>query len=288
MSGNNSFPQAPQPPPPTSPLPPTSTVVPFNPMNNTNGTSTTINFNHYYNNQGSSSNGGATTYTRFFFVAITCLCLVASFVLFLHLYLRYVRRRHLQHHRRQTANIFRLTTFAHERSNSPRAGLDRAAISSIPSFQYQKEARSQNGTVSMSGAEECAVCLSLLEEGEVARMLPACRHVFHVACIDKWLTSSASCPVCRADVQPQMQVQGQSRSQSRSLSRSQSAVGEAADAPVQDQSSAKEEAQAGGSVSTRLSSSFRRMLSGNRSSRRVQDDAMVEDLERGNGANSND
>ncbi|KAJ3685126.1 hypothetical protein LUZ61_014290 [Rhynchospora tenuis] len=288
MSGKDSISPAPQ-PPPTPPLPPTATVetVPFNTIN-TNSTSNTINFP--YSTQGSSSNGGASTYTRFFFVAITCLCLVASFVLFLHLYLRYVRRRHLQHHRRQTANIFRLTTFNHTQSDSPRTGLDRAAISSIPSFQYQKEAsRSENGNVTLSGVDECAVCLSSLEEGEVVRMLPACRHVFHVACIDKWLTSSASCPVCRADVLPQMQVQGRSRSQS--LSRSQSAVGEVTtDAPVQDQSRTKEEAEVSGSASTRLSSSFRRMLSVNRSSRRVQDDAMVNDLERGNinGANSND
>ena len=45
----------------------------------------------------------------------------------------------------------------------------------------------------------CAVCQEALNEGERVRMLP-CQHPFHAACVDDWLTSNASCPVCRADI----------------------------------------------------------------------------------------
>ncbi|KAF3339871.1 E3 ubiquitin-protein ligase ATL41-like protein [Carex littledalei] len=274
-------------PPPPSTLPPYVTInpdnisdfpnSPYNPYYNNNSWNSPFNPYTNYTTSGSSKNS-ATTYARFFTVAVVCLCLVASVVLFLHLYLRYVRRRHMLQHRRQTSNLLRLTTFNLATSDSPRPGLDRTAISSIPSFQYQKvEAdSSENSTV------DCAVCLSLLEEGDVVRMLPDCRHVFHVACIDKWLASSASCPVCRSEVSPQPHVR------SGSQSRSQSVVVEVSDAPAQDQSGTKEEAEAGTSVSTRFSTSLRRIVNSNRSLRRVQDDAVVEDLERGNnGANSN-
>ncbi|KAL0309284.1 UNVERIFIED_CONTAM: RING-H2 finger protein ATL68 [Sesamum radiatum] len=29
------------------------------------------------------------------------------------------------------------------------------------------------------------------------RMLPDCKHCFHVTCVDAWLKLNASCPVCR-------------------------------------------------------------------------------------------
>ncbi|XP_078151797.1 uncharacterized protein LOC144547061 [Carex rostrata] len=298
MSSNDANPPSPPPLPPPSSQPPTHYVV-ISPMNNDfptgrnfpnfNDSSGNSPFNPFTNtntntSSGSSSNGG-NNYARFFTVAVVCLCLVASLVLFLHLYLRYVRRRHMLQHRRRTANLLRLTTFNLGTSDSPRPGLDRTAISSIPSFQYQKvEADSSENSTPSTASVDCAVCLSLLEEGEVVRMLPECRHVFHVACIDKWLASNASCPVCRAEVSPVPHVQ----SRSRSRSRSQSVVVEVPDAPAQDQSATKEEAEAGTSVSTRLSTSLRRIVNSNKSLRRVQDDAVVEDLERGNnGANSN-
>lgn len=47
---------------------------------------------------------------------------------------------------------------------------------------------------------ECAVCLSELCEGEEVRILPKCNHGFHVKCIDMWLRSHVTCPLCRAPV----------------------------------------------------------------------------------------
>ncbi|CAK9188184.1 unnamed protein product [Ilex paraguariensis] len=47
---------------------------------------------------------------------------------------------------------------------------------------------------------ECPVCLSAFVEGEQIRRLKECKHCFHVACIDMWLYSHSSCPVCRASI----------------------------------------------------------------------------------------
>ncbi|KAK9074401.1 hypothetical protein SSX86_006999 [Deinandra increscens subsp. villosa] len=48
----------------------------------------------------------------------------------------------------------------------------------------------------------CAVCLCEFEENEDVRIMPECAHVFHVSCIDMWLFSHDSCPLCRANATP--------------------------------------------------------------------------------------
>ncbi|GJP70049.1 hypothetical protein CLOP_g1040 [Closterium sp. NIES-67] len=46
---------------------------------------------------------------------------------------------------------------------------------------------------------ECCVCLVRYEDGCVLRELP-CAHHFHAACIDKWLKSHPTCPLCKRDI----------------------------------------------------------------------------------------
>ena len=40
----------------------------------------------------------------------------------------------------------------------------------------------------------CVICLDNMTD-KVGKIL--CGHVFHYRCIDRWIRSSASCPVCR-------------------------------------------------------------------------------------------
>ncbi|KAK6153534.1 hypothetical protein DH2020_013173 [Rehmannia glutinosa] len=45
--------------------------------------------------------------------------------------------------------------------------------------------------------------LDPVSEGEKARLLPKCNHGFHLECIDMWLQSHSTCPLCRNPVSNQ-------------------------------------------------------------------------------------
>eukprot|EP00871_Galdieria_phlegrea_P001988 jgi/Galph1/2790/GphlegSOOS_G1460.1 len=51
----------------------------------------------------------------------------------------------------------------------------------------------------------CAICLDSFSEGENVNELP-CNHLFHRACIWKWLESSPLCPICKQNVFPDATV----------------------------------------------------------------------------------
>jgi hypothetical protein len=48
-------------------------------------------------------------------------------------------------------------------------------------------------------AKKCCICLSDFEHGDDVRFL-ACLHRFHVHCIDRWLSTSTKCPLCKKDL----------------------------------------------------------------------------------------
>ncbi|GJN13348.1 hypothetical protein PR202_gb00041 [Eleusine coracana subsp. coracana] len=78
----------------------------------------------------------------------------------------------------------------HALVNGGGAGLSQEDIDAIPAYEYIRKA----------AAEQCAVCINVLRDGETVRRLPACGHVFHAPCVDGWLRSHATCPMCRAGV----------------------------------------------------------------------------------------
>lgn len=77
-------------------------------------------------------------------------------------------------------------------------GLDRAVIETLPVLTYSTVKGIRVGKEAL----ECAVCLSEFEGYDTLRLLPRCNHVFHPGCIDTWLASQVTCPVCRATVAP--------------------------------------------------------------------------------------
>ncbi|XP_043714630.1 RING-H2 finger protein ATL40-like [Telopea speciosissima] len=81
----------------------------------------------------------------------------------------------------------------------PKTGLSPSVIAALPTFVYKKHDQTDGTGDTM----ECSICLSTIEEEETVRLLPNCSHVFHVQCIDMWLSSQTTCPICRTVAQPQ-------------------------------------------------------------------------------------
>ncbi|PWA68733.1 Zinc finger, RING/FYVE/PHD-type [Artemisia annua] len=72
-------------------------------------------------------------------------------------------------------------------------GLQASVINGIKVVKYDKSDGVVDGT-------DCTVCMSEFEGGDMLRLLPNCKHAFHISCIDTWLQSHTNCPLCRAGV----------------------------------------------------------------------------------------
>ncbi|CAF0720046.1 unnamed protein product [Rotaria sordida] len=59
------------------------------------------------------------------------------------------------------------------------------------SYKYEKR------TISID--EKCTICLCEFDHNDDVRRLP-CMHLFHIECVDRWLTQSKRCPICRIDI----------------------------------------------------------------------------------------
>ncbi|CAE5963523.1 unnamed protein product [Arabidopsis arenosa] len=93
-------------------------------------------------------------------------------------------------------------------SPPPNKGLKKNALQALTKSTYTASASTTTDDLPCSSGDngdsstECAICLTEFSDGEEIRILPRCSHVFHVACIDKWLTSRSSCPSCRRILVP--------------------------------------------------------------------------------------
>ncbi|XVF77439.1 hypothetical protein PTKIN_Ptkin14bG0043300 [Pterospermum kingtungense] len=74
-------------------------------------------------------------------------------------------------------------------------GLSRSCIQKIPVLEFHT-----SDMIKSREKTSCAICLQGLKDGELARNLPRCGHIFHLNCIDEWLSRQGTCPMCREHV----------------------------------------------------------------------------------------
>ncbi|KAM0943604.1 putative transcription factor C2H2 family [Dioscorea sansibarensis] len=99
------------------------------------------------------------------------------------------------------------TTTARRRPASPtdsspmadiESGIDEATLRSYPKVTYS-EAKIQGKSTTETC---CSICLADYKDTDVLRLLPECRHLFHLKCVDPWLRHHPTCPVCRTSPAP--------------------------------------------------------------------------------------
>ncbi|KAK6117768.1 hypothetical protein DH2020_048497 [Rehmannia glutinosa] len=125
---------------------------------------------------------------------ITVITIIASAVIVsasIYLLLRFLSRRF---HRSFSASADDVV-FRHDASSNQQQFhvASNGLLDSLPLFTFRSV------TPNIAGGD-CAVCLSKFEPHDRLRLLPLCCHAFHAACIDAWIVSNQTCPLCRSTV----------------------------------------------------------------------------------------
>ncbi|XP_072977196.1 RING-H2 finger protein ATL5-like [Typha angustifolia] len=226
--------------------------------------------------------------------AVISLSVVVSFVLLLHIYARWLLRRRpivanlitepLPLHRRRPITTTTIPGVAvTEMTRVSMDGLDAKDLASLPTFVYKRKEH--------EAAMDCVVCLSVMEEDEKGRVLPVCKHAFHMACIDVWLMSHSTCPICRAAVKVEEKMdevvvvvlggaaEEVGEEETRREEEEEEAVGDHVEIAVSSCNGENDVGKEGGSSSSSssssLSCSLKRMLSRSRSESRVFPSSVV-------------
>ncbi|OEL22145.1 hypothetical protein BAE44_0016836 [Dichanthelium oligosanthes] len=84
-----------------------------------------------------------------------------------------------------------------------------AQVNAPPAFAFQCPLEAAGGGGEAAAAAVscvvCSVCLEDVRGGGMVRQVPVCRHIFHVGCIDMWLHSHRTCPMCRCEISPALE-----------------------------------------------------------------------------------
>ncbi|XP_017982440.1 PREDICTED: RING-H2 finger protein ATL66 [Theobroma cacao] len=94
------------------------------------------------------------------------------------------------------------TAAAQNATPAPSPGLDPDFINSLPIVWHRSVVPNSKGKNGFIEETECSICLGLFEDEEKLKVLPECNHAYHSECVDKWLSSQSSCPLCRASLSP--------------------------------------------------------------------------------------
>ncbi|KAK1437034.1 hypothetical protein QVD17_02819 [Tagetes erecta] len=141
--------------------------------------------------------------TNIMLAAIIALLLVILFVLLLHLYTRWFLLQARRRSRNSSVTVprvlqsrfnqrFTIIETSNSDHSSTKLGLPFSIIAQLPLFVYKVH--------DFELELDCAICLSVFEDEEIGRKLPGCGHAFHVECIDMWLNSHSTCPICRTTI----------------------------------------------------------------------------------------
>lgn len=78
----------------------------------------------------------------------------------------------------------------------------------ISSIKYDKSQHSH--------LDSCAICYTEYADGNDIKLIPKCNHAFHQECIESWILKARNrkvlCPVCRIDIQEELDVIDQAKS----------------------------------------------------------------------------
>ncbi|XP_045506241.1 E3 ubiquitin-protein ligase arkadia-like isoform X2 [Colias croceus] len=88
-------------------------------------------------------------------------------------------------------NYEALLSLAERLGEAKPRGLARHEIDLLPSYKYCEQTHQGEQT-------SCVVCMCEFEARQTLRVLP-CAHEFHAKCVDKWLRSNRTCPICRGN-----------------------------------------------------------------------------------------
>ncbi|KAJ4751005.1 RING-H2 finger A3A [Rhynchospora pubera] len=118
-------------------------------------------------------------------VLLLAILFILLLISLLYLYLRWT----CYNYRLTTTAAATATTVAstEEGVDHASSGLDVGTITSMPVELYKE---GENG--------ECVICLGMFTVGEKLKVIPSCSHGFHPECIEAWLRTQPSCPLCRA------------------------------------------------------------------------------------------
>lgn len=113
----------------------------------------------------------------------------------LHLLIRYIARTPRRSPGYDPDNVTALTGQLQQLFHLHDSGVEQAFIDTLPLFLYK-------AVQGLKESSDCAVCLCEFEGEDTLRLLPKCSHAFHADCIDTWLLSHSTCPLCRASLLP--------------------------------------------------------------------------------------
>ncbi|GMI91293.1 Arabidopsis Toxicos en Levadura 13 [Hibiscus trionum] len=113
----------------------------------------------------------------------------------IHLAVRFLRRSRSIREPQDSNNVTALQGQLQQLFHLHDAGVDQSLIDTLPVFYYKS-------IIGVNNPFDCAVCLCEFEPRDKLRLLPNCSHAFHMECIDTWLLSHSTRPLCRATLLP--------------------------------------------------------------------------------------